>query len=369
MLVTGSLLGGGAERQLSEMANHWSEQGALVTLATWSGPATGDFYPLDARIERRWLDVSAARRGPLAALAASRRRIRRLRSLLEESAPDAVLSFIDVSNIHTVLAARGLAVRVVIAERTHPAVNRTVSRPWRALRRILYRRANVVVAQTRDAAEWLERACGTPVQVIPNFLRDLPPAQGPREPLILAVGRLSAEKGFDLLLKGFAALAARFPGWRVCIIGEGVERGALHRLARALGIEERVEFTGEVRGTENWMARASLLVHPSRREGFPNVVLEAMGMGLPVLCTNCRAGPSDLIQDGINGRLVPVDDLDALTRAMRELMEHPELREQLGLAATSVRGTYGRERIMRRWEGCLLGEAEAAPRSRRAGPA
>lgn len=354
MLVIGSLQGGGAERQLSDMANYWAAGGIDVTLATWSGPESGDFYPLASGVSRIWLDVRVPRRTLPATLTRSVLRVRKLRRVLRDFKPDAVLSFIDVSNIYTIMAARGLGIRVVVAERTHPAINRTVSRPWRVLRRICYPLAHAVVAQTQDAGQWIGRHCRARVTVIPNSLRNLPDVRGEREPLIIAVGRLSEEKGFDLLLRAFARISPDFPGWRISIVGDGAERRALMQLRDELMLTDRVEFVGEVRQVELWMARAGLLVHPSRREGFPNVVLEAMGMGCAVICADCRAGPSELIQDGVNGRLVPVDDVDALGRVMAELIAAPEIRERLGGEASKVREQFGQTRIMDRWRACLF---------------
>jgi GalNAc-alpha-(1->4)-GalNAc-alpha-(1->3)-diNAcBac-PP-undecaprenol alpha-1,4-N-acetyl-D-galactosaminyltransferase len=358
LLVISSLQGGGAERQLSGMANYWAGGGADVTLATWSGPGVKDFYPLSPGVSRVWLDVNTPRRLPLAALRASVCRVYKLRRLFRQLRPDAVVSFLDISNIYTILAARGLGLRVVVSERTHPAINRVTSWPWRLLRRICYSSAHTVVAQTHDAARWLQRNCRAHVKVIPNFLWDLPGPRCDRELMIIAVGRLSAEKGFDLLLKAFAKLAPDFPAWRVCILGDGAELQSLTLLRNELNLSDRVEFVGEVQHVELWMARAGLLVHPSRREGFPNAVLEAMGMGLAVVCANCRAGPSELIEDGINGRLVPVDDVDALARAMSELMIAPLLRERMGCEARKVREQYAQNAIMPRWQSLLPAELQ-----------
>jgi GalNAc-alpha-(1->4)-GalNAc-alpha-(1->3)-diNAcBac-PP-undecaprenol alpha-1,4-N-acetyl-D-galactosaminyltransferase len=365
MLVIGSLQGGGAERQLSDMANYWAGRGAEVTLATWSGPEVKDFYPLASGVMRQWLNISLPRLMPFSVIVSSVRRVQRLRRVLRNLRPDAIVSFIDISNIYTLLATRGMNVRVVISERTHPAINRTIGMPWRVLRRICYHMADAVVAQTQDAGRWLERKCHARVTVIPNYLRDLPQISCEREPLIIAVGRLSREKGFDLLLKSFARVALDHPRWRICIIGEGTQRHALADLRDELNLGERVEFIGEVRDVEVWMARASLLVHPSRREGFPNTVLEAMGMGLAVICADCRAGPSELIADGVNGRLVPVDDVDALTSVMLELMTKPGLRQRLGREASKVRQLYRQEFIMDKWDACLFRQSNVG-RMRRA---
>jgi GalNAc-alpha-(1->4)-GalNAc-alpha-(1->3)-diNAcBac-PP-undecaprenol alpha-1,4-N-acetyl-D-galactosaminyltransferase len=361
VLVTGGMDCGGAQRVMADMANYWAARGWQVTLATWSGPELRDFYLLSANISRAWLHVDSRGASPTSGLRAFAGRILRLRRLLRGAKPDVVLSFIDVSNVHTILAAAGLGVRVVVAERTHPGLNRTISHPWRALRRLCYPWADQVVAQTWDAAVWIERRCKTGVLVIPNSLRELPEAVSQREPLIIAVGRLSAEKGFDVLLEAFARVRVRFPQWRLCILGEGPERRALAARLVNLGLQGQAELVGQVEEVEAWMARAALVVHPSRREGFPNVVLEAMAMGAAVLCTDCRSGPSELIEDGVNGRLVPVDDLEALTRVMTELMADPESRERLGKEATKVRQRYSQGALMEKWEACMLRQPAVKP--------
>jgi GalNAc-alpha-(1->4)-GalNAc-alpha-(1->3)-diNAcBac-PP-undecaprenol alpha-1,4-N-acetyl-D-galactosaminyltransferase len=95
------------------------------------------------------------------------------------------------------------------------------------------------------------------------------------------------------------------------------------------------------------------MIHSSRREGFPNAVLEAMGMGAPVICADCPSGPAELIRDGVNGRLVPVGDVGALARVMTELIKRPEAREKLGREAVRVRQEYDPCAIMAKWEACL----------------
>jgi GalNAc-alpha-(1->4)-GalNAc-alpha-(1->3)-diNAcBac-PP-undecaprenol alpha-1,4-N-acetyl-D-galactosaminyltransferase len=356
LFIIGTLGAGGAERQLTDLANYWADRAVRVTLATWSGPEVADFYLLSARVSRRWLKL-----GSLPWFATSMRRVMKLRGMVRALQPDAVLSFVDVSNVYSILATHGLGVRVVVAERTHPAVNRTVRWPWRFLRRLYYSRADLVVAQTQDAAAWIAKHCGGRVTVIPNSLRALPNLETKREPLIIAIGRLSKEKGYDLLLQAFARVAPDFPAWRVCIIGEGAERAELTEQCDRLQLSARVDFAGEIHDVETWMSRASLLVHASRREGFPNVLLEAMGMGLAVISADCRAGPSELIQDRVNGRLVPVDDVPALARVMSELMAQGRTRDELGSQARKVRERFAPDVIMNRWRACLMPQSEAEP--------
>lgn len=355
LLVTGSLLAGGAERVLADMANYWSRRGWRVVLATWTGKEVADFYELHSDIRRVWLDVYSPNRSIFDKVRSNLSRVIRLRRLLSELKPSAVVSFIDTSNMLTILAAAGLKVRTVVSERIHTGHYFGISRGWRLLRKMLYPFADVVIAQTDDAAQALRATCRANVRVIPNPLRTLPRVNVEREPFILAVGRLDRQKGFDLLVRAFGTIRGAFENWRLVILGSGPELSSLIQLRDDLNMQELIEFRPPVKDVEVWMARAGLVVQPSRFEGFPNVVLEAMGMGAPVICADCPSGPAEIIQDGVNGRLVPVEDVDFLAKAMAELMSEPEVRRRLGRQAVKVRERYDQAKIMSRWEQWVLG--------------
>ena len=354
VLVISSLQGGGAERVLSDMANYWAARGLCVTLATWSGHETKDFFAVDPAVGRAWLNVVSHNKTSVNKLCAHIRRVRKLRKLLMDVRPDVVVSFIDWSNVLTIVAARGLGVRLIVSERIHPGYNSGLSRPWKVMRKLLYRRAQAVVAQTDDAASWLRRKCGATTWTIPNPLRKLPDFLVQREPLILAVGRLSKQKGFDLLLRAFAGLCREFCSWQMMIVGAGPEKTALMKLRDDLGLETQVQFLEPIKDIELLMSRAGLVVQPSRFEGFPNVVLEAMGMGAPVISAECPSGPATIIQDNKNGRLVPVDDVAELAEAMRELLSQPDLRSRMGNEAMKVRQRFSQDVVMKTWEMCLF---------------
>jgi glycosyltransferase involved in cell wall biosynthesis len=354
LLLVASLRGGGAERQLSDMANYWVAKDWHVILATWSGPEVADFFPLDSRVRRVSLESRTKGVMSQSRIRVNLERVARLRRFLASARPDAMLSFMTESNLLTILAGAGLHPRVVISERVQPALHGALPWTWRILRRVLYRWADAVVAQTQDAAQWLRRNCRTTVTVIPNALRSLPEPSSERLPLIVAVGRLTHQKGFDVLLRAFARIAHTCADWRLAIIGDGEERQRLTRLRGELLLDNRVEFVGQSSDVVGWMARAGLIVQPSRFEGFPNVVLEGMGLGAAVISADCPSGPSDMIEDGVNGRLIPVDDVDKLAEVMAELISSPDERARLGHAASAVRARYRQDVVMDRWEACLL---------------
>lgn len=351
MLITGSLECGGAERQISDMANYWSDRGVRVTLATWTGPEIADFYDTRPEVRRIHLDDKSTGR-----IRVNLRRVQKLRRLLAETRPDAVLSFLTRSNVPTILAAVGLGLRVLVSERTQPAREIGLPLPWKLLRRIAYPLCNGVVCQTESTSAWVRRNWRIPSFVIPNALRALPEAGSAREPLVLAVGSLKPEKGFDLLLQAFATIAREFPEWRLTILGEGSQREHLERMRDQLGLAGRVEMPGRIQDVEGWMTRAGVVAQPSHFEGFPNAVLESMGMGAAVVSSDCEAGPAEMIKDGVNGRLVPVGDVAALAQALAELLSDPAERERLGREASKVRERYSQQRVMGQWQALLVPE-------------
>jgi glycosyltransferase involved in cell wall biosynthesis len=348
VVVAASLDGGGAERQLVEMANYWSARGRRVTLVSWNGSSGDGSYGLAPGVHRAHFDVGAT-----GGLRRAWRVVAGLRALFAAQRPETVLSFIVENNVLTLAASLGLPLRVAVSERAHPGVDTSVSRSWRLLRALLYRRATRVIAQTRATATWLERHCHVQATVIPNALRRLDEPSGERENLVVAIGRLTRQKGFDLLLHAFAGTRAFHPDWRLIILGEGPERAALRKLCVDLGVDSSVSMPGVEVRVEQWLMRAGLVVQPSRFEGFPNAVLEAMGMGAAVISADCLAGPSDMIEDGINGRLVPVEDVAALSQAMHQLMSQPQERARLGERAREVRQRFNQEKIMCMWDAAL----------------
>lgn len=361
-LVISTLGTGGAERAMAELSAHLAGAGWQVALATLESGAEADFYATPASVRRIRLRRASPSPGLAGKLTANRARIVALREWLRIERPAVVLSFMETTNVLCLLAAAGLRLPVVVAERTDPSMHRTVPAAWRLARRLLYRQAAAVVAQTEPAATWLHRHCRTPAQVIPNALRALPPPpRAGRENLILSVGRLEPVKGLDILLRAFARIAQRHPQWRLAIIGEGPLRASLEGLADELGVAGQVTWLGRRSDIEAWYARAAVVALASRYEGFPNVLLEAMGMGAAVVSTNCRSGPADLITHGRDGWLVPVDDVPAMAEALEALVGDEALRGRLGVAAQAVRHRYAADTVLARWQQLLARAAQTGP--------
>jgi glycosyltransferase involved in cell wall biosynthesis len=216
-----------------------------------------------------------------------------------------------------------------------------------------------VVVQTERVGAWARAFCPR-VHVIPNFVER--PAQvarpgiehGPRK--LLGLGRLAPEKGFDLLVRAFALVARSHPDWTLEILGEGKERTRLEALAGALGVRDRVSMPGSVVHPLPRLAAAHAFALPSRYEGFPNALLEAMACGLPVVAFDCQSGPREIIVHGQDGLLVRPGDTAEMALALDRLLGNAAERVRLGRNATEVTVRFAPETVLQRWSALLTGE-------------
>ncbi len=221
----------------------------------------------------------------------------------------------------------------------------------RTLIRSLYDRLDALVVLTEADRQRFEEHLGDPppVRVIPNTVREIP---GVRADLsakrVLAAGRLTPQKGFDLLVEAWAGLPPAPGDWKLRICGKGALRKQLRRQIAGLGLEDSVELPG-ARDVAEEMRNASIFVLSSRFEGFPLVLLEAMAAGMAVVAFDCPTGPGEIIRDRKNGILVPDGDVEALAAGIRALSEDEELRRRCAEAAVSTAREYTIEAVGPRW--------------------
>lgn len=351
LMAISTLSAGGAERIASELVNRWAARGWAVGLLTLAAAET-DHYPIDERVERIALDLIWDSKGTYQSIVSNLHRSRMIRRAIKKFAPDVVVSFIEQTNIRVLLALIGTDIPVIVSERIDPRMY-PVGRAWEQARRLLYPLAAALVVQTSAVAVWAEKLVpGHKVRIIPNFIGQLPAPSlfCGRNPVIVAVGRLVLQKGFDVLIRSFASSQARSRDWKLLILGEGVERSRLEALIVEKGLQRQVELLGVVKEPWRWLDQAQLFVLPSRFEGFPNALLEAMAMGCACVATDCPSGPREIIQHDQNGLLVPVDDSDTLTAVLDDLIAHPGQRERLALEAQKVRERFGADQVLSRWD-------------------
>jgi glycosyltransferase involved in cell wall biosynthesis len=223
----------------------------------------------------------------------------------------------------------------------------------------------VAVLTERDHATYA-RALGDSVRLerIPNAIPRLEAEpSGLDVPVVVAAGRLTLQKGFDLLIPAFAKVVERHPEWTLRICGDGGQRRRLQSLILEHRLSNNVLLMGAVDRLDLQMAQASLYVLSSRFEGLPMVMIEAMSLGLPVVGFDCPTGPREVIQNGRSGVLVPDGDVEALADAMLAVIEDPEHRRRLGAGASERAKDFALDSIGPRWE-ALIDELSRRPARR-----
>jgi GalNAc-alpha-(1->4)-GalNAc-alpha-(1->3)-diNAcBac-PP-undecaprenol alpha-1,4-N-acetyl-D-galactosaminyltransferase len=361
-LVVPSLTFGGAEHVVAQMANHWAARGEDVTVITLSARRC-DTYRLESSVKRIALDVQIESRGSIQAIANNLVRVRKLRAAIDRSAPEIVISFTDQMNVLTLLACRPLNIDTVISERIDPS-RQAIGRAWSILRRRTYPAARALVVQTeRVRQQMIPVMRGRPIYVIPNSVQaPLEEAEKLHRPdstacarQIVGMGRLAPQKGFDLLIDAFARIAEQFPQWSLTILGEGPQRPALEQLVVLRRLQDRIRLPGWEPEPITVLRQSELFVLSSRFEGFPNALLEAMAAGLAVISFDCPSGPAEIIHDGIDGILVPPENVTALASAIERVLADEPLRRRLAIEAVRVVDRFSVDRYYTRWDAVLQG--------------
>ena len=268
--------------------------------------------------------------------------------IIRKTKPDVLMSFGMGIHVYTWLALAAMGPRRpiwVCREDNNPDAEIRRVIPTQAardlffiVRRQTYKAADAIVAIAEDLkarlaraylpAESKTRVIYNPIEIAKVIARSREPAPPTSRPYVVAAGRLVTQKGFDGLIRAFAAsTAAR--DLDLIILGEGPLKGQLEALAKELGVADRVKFPGFQDNPWAWFSRARVFVLSSLWEGFGNVVAEALACGAPTIVTDCDFGPREQITDGVDGLIVPVGDDAPLTRALDKLLTDPVLCERL----------------------------------------
>lgn len=360
-MVIRSLMGGGAERVMCTMANHWVGCGVSVTIITSVSPDL-DAYYLDPRVKRVWLEPSNS----LPVKLGFPWNIRLLRRALLREGNRLVISFMDRSNIPVLLATRRTSIRVVIAERIDP---RTQSHSYfkRLLMHIFYPQANALVVLT-DSVKYGWADSFLPQEKVHVIHNPVLPLNSEEESLewlpekfFCCMGRLHRQKGFDMLFDILPNIFKRWPEYKLVILGEGRLRKQLEKQAQELGIAHRIIMPGFIKNPHAILQKSSIFIFPSRFEGFPNALVEAMALGLPVVSFDCPSGPNCLIKNNKNGIIVPPNDLKKLAEGIEYYLEHPQEAKKMGDAAQLVKKQCSPEHVLGMWTILLEGVLENKP--------
>ncbi len=336
---------GGTERVCSIIASELSNIGYNVSILSITG-GDSPFFPLSKNVKIHSIFPQPGRilyRTPAI--------IYKLRNYLKKESIDTLIVVESMSVLFTLPAIQGLSIKHICWE--HFNFKSDLGKTSRRLARQLAARYcdTVITLTERDRQYWLKGTMSKArIISIPN-----PSPYEPQEYIknqesktVLAVGRLTYQKGFDLLIKAWAKVANEKPDWKLVILGEGEDRQKLSDLIKKYQLESKVVLAGKTSHVEEYYKNSDIFCLSSRFEGFPMVLLETLAYGLPVVSFDCDTGPAEILED-TGAVLVPPNNIELLADALIDLIENEEQRKAISLKSKEKSKEYQAEVIISDW--------------------
>ena len=349
LVLTDSFGGGGAERVASLLINGLSADNANeVHVCVFLDIPN---YKID--VSHVYFHLLSAKQYPYALNVLNR--IKNLVKTIKAIRPDVIYSFGPIMASYVILAVNmsGLrnSIRIVASERNDPR-REPVSNLKKRLRDYSYSHSDTLVCQTPMAIDLLRaRGVNTNYVLIPNPISpDLPQWQGAKSKDIITACRLTEQKNLTLLIDAFGRLHSEFPDYRLVIYGEGELRSMLENYVVSKGLASAIKLPGFATDIHQIMTHAYMYVSSSDYEGISNSMLEALGIGLPCVCTDCPVGGASMyINDGVSGLLTKVGDESGLYQAMRRLIMDGNLSSSISLQSRKIKDALSVQKITKMW--------------------
>lgn len=311
VIVLPTVQGGGAERVAVNLANIWSRCGHKVEIVLFSSEHK-PFYELDKTIKLSFIDDR--NRFFTSRINSNIKRLRLLRRQIIANEPNVILSFLPQINVITLISTLGLETRVIVSERNDLTM-RKIPWYWSLLRRLSYPEAELVTINDERNRKPLESFIAIErIRYVPNIL--IPPRTKPclsrRSQIILAVGRLHHQKGFDILIDAFFCSKIWAKNWRLQIVGDGPEKSQLKHQIELYKMNDSIDIFRPLPTIWDEFGKASIFIMPSRYEGMPNSLLEALHLGLLPIVSKGVGSLAHEIQSYDNNLVVPVNAKDHL---------------------------------------------------------
>lgn len=348
-----ALNAGGAERVMVTLANYLARKNHTIRILTLNSDES--FYQVDTRVTIVGMNICFQKQGVLRkieTLFVEFKRRQMFISEVESFKPDVILSFLFTTNIISISAKKYCKCPLYISERNAPD---SYGKIERLLNQLFYPKSDVIVCQGKNVAEFYSRYGGKCI-IIPNPINPaaIGNSTGIKKKRIVSVGRLIPQKNHKILIDAFALVEKEFPDYELEIFGEGELRTQLQDQINSLKLQEKVHLCGNRKNVMTTVADYACFVLSSNYEGFPNVLLEAMASGMPVISTDFSTGIArELIIDGENGYVVPVNDVHALADSLRKMLRSEDDMIKMGNNNRDILDRYCESQVCKMWENLL----------------
>lgn len=346
---------GGAQRVLSLMMKALSDRGYVVSVIT-NLPSSVDFFSVDDNIKRYVTGHYSTSKNIMQAIVNNFRRIREIHRYIKKESPNTVFSFMTETNIATILATRLTDVKVVISERSDPVKDKK-SAMWNMLRKITYRKADVISSNSKSALEYLGKIVEQhKLMFLPNpimaCIKESTDTSSEKK-IILLAGRLKYVKGFDILIEALTKVKTDKSEYQVWIAGNGSEQKNLMNQAVELHVDSNIRWLGQVEDLHSLYNSASIFILPSRREGMPNALIEAMSCGVAVIISDSSPGPLEFVRDGETGLVFDANSSTGLASAIDLLLSDGAKRRFLGDNSIEAMVPFHIDNVLPLWEAAI----------------
>ncbi len=332
-----SMRSGGAERVVALLANYFVKK-YEVEIITFTKEES--FYDLNPKIKHTKLGIDYISRNKLHTIKNFFKRVRVLSDYLRRSNTDVVISFMTITNFLTIIASKIANKKVIVSERVAYDFY-----GWKInlLKKIFYRFCDMLILQTKSDSKFYS----VKKKVIPNPINiDCSGTFDFKEKMVLGVGRLEEQKNFKLLIKVFSQIQT---DWKLFIAGDGTQKEELEKMIK----KDNIKLIGIRKDIFDFYKKASIFVLSSKKEGFPNALIEAMACGCACVAFDCPYGPSEIIENYKNGILVENQNEEKLKEAIELLIKDENLRKKLAKEAVKVKEKYSIEKIADEWENAI----------------
>ncbi|MEO9890997.1 glycosyltransferase family 4 protein [Aurantibacter sp.] len=348
--IIGELSGGGAQRVMVILANEFAKKGHDISIITLNEIEGGDAYNLNKSIKRIRLHGGNIKN----------HKLRWLSNLIKhfmktKNRPDVIISFLSLINMVAIISAKIYNIKIIASEHNNHLQATEPKFLTNFTWKYIYRKATQITVLTAFDVEFYEKYKAN-VMIMPNPCTFTPNRNAlivEKSNVILAVGNLNRyhHKGFDNLIPLIAPLLKGNPDWKLKILGGGDKGEAyLNELIVKEGLTNQIILAGFQSNVSEHMLDASIFILPSRFEGLPMVLLEAMSQGMACISYDCKTGPSDIIHNRINGVLVEDQNSKQMQKELKILIENQELRKTLSNNAINSLERFSLETISNKWK-------------------
>ena len=345
--LVSNLVSGGVERTVVYVSGYFAHHGIDTTILSISDEI---FYDTDPDVKLVKLGIPRSYQNPVQKYVRIFKRMTKVKKNILREKFDVVFCMApEVSRYVLPFYQKG-KFKLVSSERNNPLYDNSRNRE---IKKKLFERCDGIIFQTKRAMECFPPEIQKKGVVIPNAVGNelayTLSAPAEKKNKFSAIGRLTKQKDYPTMLRAFARFCEKHPGYELEIFGVGEDKEALEHLAQELGIREQVVFRGVSQKALAEIADAKAFLLSSIYEGIPNVLLEAMAIGMPCISTDCPFGPAEIIENEKSGLLVPVGDETAFADAMCRMVEDPAFAAQCGENAREIKNTYSIESISARY--------------------